>query len=93
MEKFGESILKRRDEKSGIEHENNTRGEKVNKDYSSASMLENIIPALQAIHKEGVAHNDMHEGNILIGPDAQTKLIEFGNAQTKEGERRKWCRK
>ena len=68
----------------GISHENYTRGEIVNKKYNSASLLENVIPALKIIHDEGVAHNDMQEGNILIGPKEQTKLIDFGNAQTKE---------
>jgi serine/threonine protein kinase len=32
------------------------------------------------LHKLGIAHNDSHAGNFIIGPDGKGKFIDFGLA-------------
>jgi serine/threonine protein kinase len=36
-----------------------------------------IKGALERMHELGVVHEDMHGGNLLIGEDAQIKVIDF----------------
>jgi len=37
-----------------------------------------IIQGLQAIHRAGITHRDLKPNNVLIGPDFQLKITDFG---------------
>jgi hypothetical protein len=39
-----------------------------------------LTRALRVLHENGIAHNDVHPGNIARGPDNQPRLIDFGRA-------------
>lgn len=42
----------------------------------------NVLGALRLIHSAGVAHGDLHEGNILPGaPGHKAWIIAFGHAE------------
>lgn len=56
--------------------------------FSSAGEKVNGTPvsdlywrARAALHKSGIAHNDAHGGNFLIGKDGVGKFVDFGLAQ------------
>ncbi|MBP2335465.1 hypothetical protein JOF41_001643 [Saccharothrix coeruleofusca] len=40
-----------------------------------------ILSALQAAHAAGIVHRDVKPGNIMVAPDGQVKLTDFGIAQ------------
>jgi serine/threonine-protein kinase len=50
-------------------------------------IMARVCEALDYIHSHGVVHRDMKPENIMIGPDDQIKLIDFGIAAN-EGSRR-----
>lgn len=39
-----------------------------------------LFQSLHKMHKAGIAHRDMHSGNILIGADNRAHIIDFGLA-------------
>ncbi len=54
---------------------------------------ENVIPiakqvadALEAAHESGVIHRDLKPANILMRPDGQIKVLDFGLAKAIEGD-------
>jgi len=43
--------------------------------------MKQIVDALSYMHIEkGIAHRDLHSGNIMVGPGLRIKLFDFGNA-------------
>lgn len=52
-----------------------------------------IRQAVNALHKVGVHHGDLHQGNIILDPETkQVKIIDFGTA-VYSGVRRKLAKK
>lgn len=54
---------------------------------TTVTILEAIIEALKAIHKEGILHRDISPDNIFITEDNRIKLIDFGAARFQKGEK------
>ena len=48
----------------------------------TADVLTQAAEALHAAHTAGVLHRDIKPGNLLIGPDGQVKVTDFGIAQS-----------
>jgi len=51
------------------------------------SMVEPLLGALDALHKADVFHRDIAPDNILLSPDAQPVLLDFGAARRVIGDR------
>jgi hypothetical protein len=45
------------------------------------TMIGDLIERYAELHDAGVLHGDVHDGNVLVGPDGVITLIDFGLAQ------------
>ena len=50
-------------------------------------IVEALLGALDALHREGVYHRDISPDNILLLPDGRTVLLDFGAARQVVGDR------
>ena len=51
------------------------------------TIIRSVAQGLEAAHKAGLLHRDMKPGNILITPEGQAKVIDFGLAvDSQEGD-------
>lgn len=52
-------------------------------------MLDQILPALQAVHEQGFLHRDIKPGNLYVRADGSVILIDFGAARQSLGRQSK----
>ena len=53
------------------------------------SLLMPLMEALEQVHAKGIVHRDIAPDNIIVQPDGQAKLIDFGAARYSTGEKSK----
>jgi len=51
----------------------------------SLVIAKQIAEALEAAHEKGVIHRDIKPGNVIITPEGNAKVLDFGLARTGEG--------
>jgi serine/threonine-protein kinase len=57
-------------------------------DYEhKAALMRKVALAVQSLHDHGLLHRDLKPGNILVGPDVEPKLLDFGLALESAGTR------
>lgn len=47
---------------------------------SSMMVYRNLISAIMTYQEEGIIHGDIHNGNIIVSPDENVHLIDFGTS-------------
>jgi hypothetical protein len=52
-----------------------------NGEEDAPEIFKNILKLRRDMHKTGIAHNDMHGGNIFVGDDGTPSIIDMGLAQ------------
>jgi serine/threonine protein kinase len=40
-----------------------------------------VRQSVELLHEDGIIHRDLHKNNIMMGPDAKPRIIDFGLAQ------------
>lgn len=49
---------------------------------TARAVSDNLLKEVQRMHRAGIAHNDLHPGNILVTPNNKVAIIDFGLATT-----------
>lgn len=48
----------------------------------SGQLTDGVLSEMKRLHRAGIAHNDLHPGNILVSPNNKITLIDFGLASS-----------
>ncbi|MBZ5497633.1 MAG: serine/threonine protein kinase [Acidobacteriia bacterium] len=51
-------------------------------------LMHKVVAAVEFLHQHQVVHRDLKPGNILVGPDLEPKVLDFGLAQQSDDSRR-----
>jgi len=49
-----------------------------------------IATAVHAAHQQAIIHRDLKPANVLVGPDNEPKVLDFGIARLADGDARTW---
>ena len=50
-----------------------------------AELMYKVVSAVHYLHQHQIIHRDLKPGNILVGPDLEPKILDFGLARQSEG--------
>ena len=53
-----------------------------------ADLMRRVVLAVEFLHEQGILHRDLKPANILVGPDLEPKLLDFGLALDLGGHER-----
>src|ERR1019366_3537617 len=53
-----------------------------------ADLMRRVVLAVEFLHEQGIIHRDLKPANILVGPDLEPKLLDFGLALDLGGKER-----
>ena len=53
-----------------------------------AELMHKVVLAAQFLHEQGIIHRDLKPANILVGPDLEPKVLDFGLALDLGGQER-----
>ena len=53
-----------------------------------AELMRKVVSAAHYLHQHQIIHRDLKPGNILVGPDLEPKILDFGLARQTEGLQR-----
>ena len=53
-----------------------------------AELMRKVVLAAEFLHSQGIIHRDLKPANILVGPDLEPKLLDFGLALDLEAHQR-----
>jgi serine/threonine protein kinase len=53
-----------------------------------AELMHKVVLAVEFLHQQGILHRDLKPANILVGPDLEPKLLDFGLALDLTGHER-----
>ena len=54
--------------------------------HEALTISRQIADALEAAHDKGIIHRDLKPGNVMVSPDGQVKVLDFGLAKALESE-------
>jgi serine/threonine-protein kinase len=56
------------------------------KPAEAVELVRKLALALHAAHQQGIIHRDLNPANVLINPDGEPVLVDFGLARSLEGD-------
>jgi serine/threonine protein kinase len=54
--------------------------------HEAVGLIEKLARALEVVHAKGIVHRDLKPGNVLLTPDGEPKVADFGLAKDLDAE-------